>query len=212
MKIFVRVFSVFLVLLINSGTAFSQNCDALVIDEAGIFGSKGIGSVTEAAKKVQNLGAEVRIRTFSKGTNLDFVQDEFERGCQSWRATDGGTRNNLISMLLAVDDRQFGFYVGSQWERVLNRSVQNQIENDYILPRFRDGDFAGAFVAGLGQVQVIVNNQVNRSQAPNSAPPIVVQTGPTDLTGLWWVMGVLVFIGVIIGLVIVYNNRKKEEG
>lgn len=207
MALFVLVF-----LLGYSPSIYAQNCDALVVDEAGIFGRQ-VDSVIQSAKKVQNLGAEVRVRTFIRGTQLDFVQEELERSCQSWRATDGGTRNNLISMLMSVEDGQFGFYVGSQWANALNRSRQNQIETDYIFPRFRDEDFSGAFVAGLGQVARIIDAQANGSLVvpSNSASPVIVQTEPTDFTGLWWVLFSVVFVGVVVGGYLAHDRKRKEN-
>lgn len=211
---YIGIFTTLLLVLSSYSLAYAQNCDSLVVDEADVF-KGGIGSVEEAAKRVQNLGAEVRIRTFVRGSQLEFMQEELERSCQSWRAADGGTRNNLISLLMSVDDGQFGFFVGSQWANALNRSRQNQIENDYIFPRFRDDKFAEAFVAGLDQVARVIDAQVNSplvsSTAVTPMAPVVVNTEPADLTGLWWVLAGVLFIGVVVGLVIFYNNRRKEE-
>src|SRR3989344_6274830 len=158
--------------LVNLSYAYAQNsqCDAIVLDEARIFGNQ-TNRVEEAAKKVINLGAEVRVRTFSKGSNLDFVQDEWEAKCQSWRASDGGTRHNLVSLLMAVDDRQFGFYAGLQWKTALD-SRWVQIENDYVFPRFRDGNFTEAFVAGLGQIARVIDAQVNGSLNTSNTTPV----------------------------------------
>lgn len=209
-KVFLYSMVISLGVIFNYSLVYAQDCDSLVVDGAGVFGGK-IDSVVEAAKKVQNLGAEVRVRTFFKGSQLEFVQEELERSCQSWRAIDGGTRNNLISIMMSLDDAQFGFFVGSQWANSLNRSKQNQIENDYVFPRLRDEDFSGAFVAGLGQVARVIEAQVSGSVVPSNISPVVVNTTPTDLTGLWWVLAGVLFIGAIVGLVVIYNSRKKEE-
>lgn len=208
-RIFLGVLTLF-VFFPSFNYAQAQNCDALVVDEAGVLAGE-ISEVTEAAKRVQNLGAEVRIRIFSRGTNLDFDQDEFESRCQSWRAPDGGTRNNLVSMLMAVEDVQFGFYVGSQWGNVLSRERQNQIENDYLFPRFREGDFAGAFVAGLGQVEKVIDAKVNGSIVSGASAPVVIQTEPTDFTGLWLVMFSVVIVGLVVGAYVAYGRKKKEN-
>lgn len=211
-KGFTRTLLVIFTIIFFSEYAYAQNCDALVVDEAGVLGRE-IDSVVESAKKVQNLGAEVRVRILDRGNQLDFVQNEFEQSCQSWRATDGGTRNNLISMLMSVEDDQFGFYVGSQWANALSRDRQNQIENDYIFPRFRDGNFSGAFVAGLDQVARVIDAQVNGTLAvsASSGPPVVVQTEATDFTGLWWVLFSVVFVGVVVGGYVAYDRKRKDN-
>src|SRR3989338_2363281 len=113
-----KIWGIFaLVSALNFSYSYAQDCDSAIVDEPRVLGDQ-FDRVEEAVRKVQNLGAEVKVRIYSstryKG-NLDLLQDELQSRCLSWRANDGGIKNNLISLLLAVDDRDWGFYVGSQW-------------------------------------------------------------------------------------------------
>src|SRR3989344_1047531 len=205
------------IFLSNFGYAYAQAypeiCDPLLVDESGILGRQ-FEAVENAAKKVQDLGATVRIRVYSStryGENLDFLQEELESKCLSWRAPDGGTRNNLISLLLSVEDRGWGFFVGSQWANSLNRGVQNRLEDNYVFPRFRDNDFSGALIAGLEQITSILDAQAKGSVVGSGATAVIVQTEPTDFTGLWWVLFSIVLVGLVGGAFVVVQNKRKEE-
>lgn len=130
------------------------SCDALVADDANVFGEK-IGNVEAAAQDLVNAGADVRvytIKTYSSVGNLDKYESEVESECSSWRAADGGRKNNLIVLMVAVENRKTGLYYGSQWTDALDAKWP-QIQKKVMNPRFRDGDFAGGFAEGLQEVK-----------------------------------------------------------
>lgn len=202
------IFAMGLLVLVLLGTggpiASAQgSCDDIVVDEAGVFGSK-IDQVTTEAQKLVNLGADPRIRTiktFGSAGNLDNYVGQIQKNCKSWQATDGGRKNNLVVLIIAVNDRKTGLYYGSQWERVLGPNW-TRIQTDKMNPRFRDGDFAGGFIAGLQEVQRLVDLEVHPpTPAPAQPPVVVVQptqppAPPLDLSGLWevlkWIVALLV--------------------
>ena len=57
-------------------------------------------------------------------------------------------RNNGVLLLVAPNERQVRIEVGVGLERVLTNSLAQQIIDDEILPRFRDGDFEAGIVDG----------------------------------------------------------------
>lgn len=210
---FVLLAFVFIV-LINNSAAYAQNCDDFVIDEAGIFGRE-MARVESAARKLQNIGAEPRIRTFNSGRNLDIIQKQLENNCLSWQSADGGRKNNLIVLMISVKDRQFGFYAGEQWRNALEAQYI-RIENDFMVPRFRDGDFAGGFIAGIDQMTKIIEAKVN-SPAPGLPPTVIIEkqvvpSKPVDLSGLWSVLGWLIGLSAAAGLgFLLWQLKLKSE-
>lgn len=191
-------------------TASAQgSCDDIVVDEAGVFGA-GIDQVATEAQKLVNLGADVRVRsvkTFGSAGNLDNYVDQIQKECNSWQATDGGYKNNLVVLIVAVDDRKTGLYYGSQWKRTLEPNWI-RIQADKMNPRFRDGDFAGGFAAGLQEIQRLIDLEIHPpSPVPQQQQPQVVVVVPTtqprevspplDLSGLWRVLGWVVAIIVL---------------
>src|SRR3989344_8601069 len=171
--------------------AFAYNCDSLVVDGARVFGDE-TGRVEAAAEKLRDLGVHIRVHTvssFGNFGNLDNYEIAVEKSCLSWRAGDG-TKNNLIVLMLEVEHREIGLWYGDLWKPALDKEWQ-AIKDRVIMPRLRDGDFAGAFERGLADIARHVEKQLN--------PPVVAEAGsghvtiiesePIDLSGLWVVLG-----------------------
>lgn len=211
---------VFLFLLVFGGyaqSAYAQNCNTPVVDAAGIFGSD-IGRVESAVQGLQNLGAEVRIRTYKRGENLDVIEKRLENQCLTWQSADGGRKNNLIVMMISIEDRQFGFYAGEQWRSTLE-PYYTSIENDHMIPRFRDKDFAGGFVAGLERMTRLVDAKVNVS-VETVPPQVIIERPvvvgePADLSGLWsvlgWLVGLVALGAALFGLYWFVKVRAQER-
>jgi len=166
-------------------------CDELVLDDAGAFGSR-VSEVETEAQRLVAAGGDVRVRTiqtYGSSATLDSYALQMEQGCPSWKAPDGGRKNNLIVLMVAIQERRTGLYYGSQWERTLGANW-TRIQTDFMNPRFRDGDFAGGFVSGLREIQRLVDLQLH-------PPP----SQATDLTGLWRVLTLVVgLVAVGVGL------------
>lgn len=194
--------------------AWAVNCDAVVDDRAGIFGSR-VEAVREAAQRLENNGAEVRVLTMDDlggAANLDQYKAEVQQYCASWRAADGGMKNNLIVFMVSVRERKSGLYYGDLWRRQLD-SAWPAILADEVNPRFRDRNFAGGIASGFDAV----NRLIDASRAPpvSTAPPVIVREQPTDLSGLWTVLeGLLLLVAltvafIFIGLIKKSVDRKK---
>gem|GEM_PF-1627084 len=205
-----------IVMLFPSIVSAQDPCNDLVTDSARAFGNNTQAVVTEA-QNLEKIGADVRIVTIQTfaglAANLDAYEGQLEQRCPSWRSADGGRKNNLIVLMIAVQDRKTGLYYGDQWERALGQSW-TAIQTDKMNPRFRDGDYAGGFVAGLKEIESLVDKEVHPPAAPvqqqpqqvivvvpTSAPAVV--TPPPDLSGLWkvliWIVLLLAGGGALYG-------------
>lgn len=205
-------------LFVSAGSVAAQDmpCDATVVDAAGAFGND-VGSVETAVQPLINIGATVRVRTvrtYGSAGSLDHYEAAIERQCASWRAPDGGTRNSLIAVFIAVDDREVGLYSGTQWEHVV-RPNWASIQDRQMKPKFRDSDFAGGFVAGLREVHRLIETA---ERAPVGAvvgsrdTKTIVQTQPTDLSGCANVgYGLLVLVCIILGALIGMNALRFRQ-
>lgn len=212
------------VIVLTPGVALAQSidCDSLVVDGAGVFGP-GIDQVKSKANELEKLGADPRIRTiqtFGSSGNLDNYVQHMQDQCPSWRAPDGGRKNNLVVLIVAVSDRKTGLYYGDQWSQALDSSW-TAIQADRMNPRFRDGDFADGFVAGLTEMTRLIDLQVHpqaypvvvQQPAPQQPPQVVVvqqpaqpQSPPPDYKGLWQVLGwLLVIVAAFVALFFVWR-------
>jgi len=202
-------------LIFATGVCSASDCDLVVLDEVNVL---DVSKVETAAKQLENLGAVVRVRMYKSmngAPSMDHFEERIEKSCPSWQSADGGTKNNLVVLIVAMDDRESGIYAGSEWERALGNSW-NIVRTETMNPRLKDGDPTAAFVNSLREISKLIMNQRNtRTQLPGSAPSTVVVEEPTDFTGLWTVLGWALVAGVLI-LMLVYGirlhqRRKKEE-
>ena len=202
--------------------ALAYDCNALVVDDAGALGS-GISTVEVAAQKLENAGAYVRVRTvtnFGGFVDVDRYEADYEAHCQAWQDMNGGTKSNLLVFAVSFgDQRGAGLYYGDLWKKALD-AQWNTVLTDEVVPRLRDGEAPAAFVAGLDGIGEIVaaTKAARTASSSGTAPVVVVQqpsapSQPMDLSGLWWVMGlvVLVVVGVLIARAILAAMRRAEE-
>ncbi|MBI2483384.1 TPM domain-containing protein [Candidatus Uhrbacteria bacterium] len=208
-----------------STPAMAQDCDAVVVDSARLFGGD-TAAVESAARALTQRGATVRVRTvptFGGAGSLDHYEAAIERQCPSWQAPGGGTRNSLLVFMIAVKERASGMYSGTQWKHIVGphwATIQAQEMN----PRFRDRDFAGGFAAGMQAVdRLIGQSQVGVAAAPTTSAPVQVHVQvpaaapagpPPDYSGfvrfLGWLLAIAV-LGVIVYVVLAGRARRKRE-
>ena len=186
----------------------AQNpCDQVVIDDAGVFGNDASG-VNSAANQLINSGADVRVRTiqtYGTAGNLDRYESQLEQQCPSWTDSSGNRKNNLVVIIVAIQERQTGLYYGSQWDNALG-GQWTQIQANTMNPRFAQGDFAGGVIAGLQQINRLI-------QAPTSGQTTSSSTGGA-LAGtivLTIIIAIIVIVALLGGLLWFRNYRKSSE-
>jgi uncharacterized membrane protein YgcG len=190
---------------------FAQ-CDSTILDQARVL---NVAHVETAAQALNAAGADVRVWTFDRvmGGNLDLMKALQQGVCRSWQASDGGMKNNLIVLMVAVKDRKVGLYYGDQWKPALDAQWNARVVSDEMKPRFRDGDYTGGFVAGLGEIQKLIESRTNVT----ASPYVVVQqqAAPTDLKGVQHILLLIMLAGgvclAILAAFLIYDDRKKRR-
>lgn len=201
--------------------AQETNCDTTVTDDAGLFGSD-IGSVREAAASLEALGADVRVRTiqaFSGHNTLDDYVFASVADCDSWQAENGEIKPDLLVIIIAVDERRVATIYGAQWKGALDAHYL-RIHDDLMGPRFRTGDFAGGFVAGMGEMVRVINARQNPgdSTAPTSPPVTTAPRAPLAPSEPfnWAPLGIgfvvlLALAGLIFGVVALKRHIERAR-
>jgi uncharacterized membrane protein YgcG len=188
-------------------------CDSTVVDDAQVL---NIPHVETAAQSLNSAGADVRVWTFNSlyGGNLDHMKASRQGSCPSWQSADGGMKNNLIVMMVAVKDHKVGFYYGDQWGPALDSKWNTLVVSQQMKPRFRDVDFTGGFVAGLGEVERLIHSQDELA----TAPAVIVQqqaAAPTDYAGVGHVVALILGAGIlcllIVALCFFVDRRRKGK-
>lgn len=89
-------------------------------------------------------------------------------------------KNNGVLILVAKEDRKITIQTGYGVEGALPDAVTRQIREDYINPRFREGDFYGGLDAGLDQIIKYTKGEYKADAKPKSkdngspAPGLVI--------------------------------------
>ena len=218
------VWCALLVAMCSLVPAMAQDCEALVVDETGLIGGQAT-AVQKAAQELVNDGADVRvwlIKSFGRAGNLDIYKEDAQRRCRSWQAPDGDLKNNMIVVMVSVGDKKAGIYGGSLWYEEFGSETDN-IRMEEMGPRFREDDWAGGLAAALRRIHQLIANYKARStgapavaQAPPvhsapPAPPVVIQTEPTDFTGLWFVLFVALALGALIAGIMFFMRQAERR-
>lgn len=177
-----------------AATAHAANfCSDIVVDEAGLLNPSQTSQVVDAAQKLKSQGVDVRVQllpNFHGQQSLVALKDNFIGKCGSWRAKDGGMKNDLVVLMIAMNPGKLAIFYGDGLKQKLDgRSVAIQ---DGIAAKFRDGHIAAGVVAGLGDVTDLVQLKASQRDAR------VEISHPADMSGLWTVMGWLLGLGAVV--------------
>lgn len=197
-----------ILLLVGAIHLHAQDCDALVVDQANILGSNLV-QVGRGAQALVNQGADVRVRTFQTANgNLDLLVDNITRRCNSWQNASGGRKSTLLVLAVSMDHK-VGIYYGSTWNKALSDHY-NRIKQQYMVPRLKDRNFAGAFIAAEEQI----SKRIAAAQ-DEALHPAVSTTNNNyqshDYSGVWKLVLFLLALGGLTWLVLAIVLRKRQE-
>ena len=201
-----------------SAAPLHASCDAVVEDDAGVFGTK-LRDVQNSASSLGNQAkAEVRVRTiksFDQRTvpNLSAYTMDIVKQCPSWRNSDGTMKNNLVVMIIAIDNQRTFLGNGKQWDSRLTKEAISSIEKQ-IEPKFMGGNFADGITEGLRAVQNVLTRPASASTGGGSLVQNTTVNQASDLSGFWWTLVVVVTIcGMTFFIVVIIPKmaRGREE-
>lgn len=196
-------------LLLSPLAMLAQSCDNTVSDDSNSLSPVQVQQVTDAAAPLINQGADVRVRTVGPTQNLDQVEAQYERSCSSWQGASGGRKNSLIVLMVSPTSRKLGLYYGSAWHPALDQHW-NRIKTDYMVPKFRDHDWTGGFIAA--ETQLASRITASKDEALHSAVTNnLTQNAATDFSGLWFAFKLLIAIGLVSLIVVFFARRRREK-
>ena len=179
-------------------------CAAVVRDGADVLDKTAVAAAVRAADLE---ATKVRILTFdrSPGGKVGAAVDAARGACPAWQGPGTALARDLVVIAVAVSDRDAGVFYGSghdddlghrQWERVV----------DAMTPGFGDGDFTGGMIAGIDEL----DDLVDKAPAPagpgddssfDDTPTYVDSTGSDSSAAVPWgrVLGVPLGLGALGG-------------
>ena len=116
----------------------------------------------------QTTGAQVAVLTIPS-LEGDSLEDFSLRVAEAWKLGQAEKDNGAL-LLVAQQDRKMRIEVGYGLEPVLTDLETSLIQRDYIIPRFRSGDFGGGIEAGVDAIVQAVEGEV--PPAPERPQPV----------------------------------------
>lgn len=93
------------------------------------------------------------------------------RVAESWKLGRKGVDDGIL-LLVARDDREVRIEVGYGLEGAIPDATSNRVIDDFIVPRFREGDYAGGINAGVDRLIGLVDGEPlpepEKSKAPDA--------------------------------------------
>jgi uncharacterized protein len=171
MRIMARCFAALSMTMVLAATAqVAIPPVARVTDLTGTLGgAQRAGLEQRLAAFEQRKGSQVAVLIVPT-TAPETIEQYGIRVAEAWRLGRKGVDDGAI-LLVAKDDRALRLEVGYGLEGVLPDAVAKRIVDEVIVPRFRDGDFAGGVEAGVEQVLKVIDGE------PLPPPPAPRLTG-----------------------------------
>ncbi|MCP5277822.1 MAG: TPM domain-containing protein [Thiobacillus sp.] len=158
--------------------------------------SARVTDLTATLSTGQRQALESRLATFEreKGSQLavlvvpttqpETVEQFSLRVAEAWKLGRKGLDDGLL-LLVAKDDRALRIEVGYGLEGVIPDAVANRVIDETIVPRFKEGDFAGGIEAGVDSLIRLVSGE-----------PLPVASAPETLEGPSWLGDSFQFIAL----------------
>jgi uncharacterized protein len=118
-------------------------------------------------------GAQIAVLVVAT-TAPEEIEQYSIRVVEAWRIGREEPDDGAL-LLVAKDDRALRIEVGRGLEGALTDLVSNRIIDETIVPRFREGDFAGGIAAGVDRMIAVVNGE------PLPPPDANWKEGPRDV-------------------------------
>ncbi|HAL92493.1 MAG TPA: methanol dehydrogenase [Verrucomicrobia bacterium] len=144
-----------------------------VSDWAGVFTQEQKAALESRLVALrQTNGAQlavVALKSLQGGEIDDFAVKLFEQ----WGIGEKGKDNGVL-LLAAMEDRKMRIEVGYGLEGVLNDAKTGRIQDEYIVPRFKEGDYAQGLIDGAQILMAVMGGEALPEAAAANGSPIPI--------------------------------------
>jgi uncharacterized protein len=165
-----------------------------VVDQTGTLSSSDIASLTQKLKDLETRkGSQVAVLIVPT-TQPEAIEQFSIRAAEAWKIGRRKIDDGAL-LVVAKDDRKLRIEVGYGLEGSLTDATAGRIINEVIVPKFRNGDFAGGISAGVDRIIAVIDGE--KLPAPVSRGQESDWASNLDLTNPLWLF-VLIIIGGIL--------------
>lgn len=131
---------------------------APVIDQTGTLGSEQIASLDRTLRAFnERKGSQIAVLLVPT-TQPETIEQYSIRVAERWKLGRKGVDDGVL-LLVAKDDRTVRIEVGYGLEGALPDVIANRITDQVIVPRFRQGDFAGGITEGVDRIIAVIEGE-----------------------------------------------------
>lgn len=142
-----------------------------VSDWAGVFTPEQKAALESRIVALrQTNGAQlavVTLKSLQGGEIVDFANKLFEQ----WGIGEKGKDNGVL-LLAAIEDRMMRIEVGYGMEGVLNDAKSGRIQDEYIIPRFKEGNYAQGLLDGADVLLKVMGGEALPEASTAEGSPI----------------------------------------
>lgn len=181
------------VLLLWAGAALAEQTVAVppltarVMDLTGTLSAAQQSSLdTELAALESRKGSQIVV-LIVPSVRPEAIEQYAMRVVENWKLGRKGVDDGVL-LLVAKDDRAVRIEVGYGLEGAIPDATANRVIDEFLLPRFRQGDFAGGISAGVDRLIGLVEGEP-------LPPPQPTRAASVDLENLLPIVFILSLVG-----------------
>lgn len=202
------LFSLFL--LFFAVTAFAQTetfprMQGAVTDTAGLLTDAERSSIEQKLNTLRaRTGAQIAVLTV-KTTGTRDIESYAEKVFNKWRLGRISIDDGIL-LLVAVDDRAMRIEVGYGLEGAVSDAAANRILNDYFIPNFKMGNYAG----GINDtVDALIAKVRNEPLPPVTTPAFFIAKQAEPVGWIDIVLGVVLAASAYLWVAFLYGMVKR---
>ena len=132
--------------------------DAPVVDTTGTLDAAVVQRLVAQAQALQQRkGSQLQVLVVSS-TGPDSIEQYADRVFQAWKLGRGGVDDGVL-LLVATDDRAVRIETGYGLEGAIPDAVANRVIQEYLVPKFRAGDYAGGIEDATAMLVKIIDGE-----------------------------------------------------
>ena len=132
--------------------------DAPVVDTTGTLDAAVVQRLVAQAQALQQRkGSQLQVLVVSS-TGPDSIEQYADRVFQAWKLDRGGVDDGVL-LLVATDDRAVRIETGYGLEGAIPDAVANRVIQEYLVPKFRAGDYAGGIEDATAVLVKIIDGE-----------------------------------------------------
>uniref|UniRef100_UPI000B12603C TPM domain-containing protein n=1 Tax=Xanthomonas citri TaxID=346 RepID=UPI000B12603C len=142
-----------------------------VVDVTGTLDAGQIQQLEQQALALQQRkGAQLQILIVPT-TQPEAIEQYTQRVFDQWKIGRKGVDDGVL-LLVAKDDRRVRIQPGYGLEGAIPDITANRIIQEYLAPRFREGDYAGGIAAATATLAGLIEGEALPAPLPPSACPL----------------------------------------